>query len=513
MHITNLNLVMYLRKSRADQEAEARGEGETLSKHRRILHEFVKQYNHNIIRTFEEVLSGERIIDRPEMQKLLRVVQDGYCDGTKIDGVLCIDSDRLGRGDMIDQGIIAATFKDANVYFVTPRKIYDPENEFDEEYFEFESFFARRELKVINRRLQRGRRNSASEGKHVAAKPPYGYNRPENLTLTPDPETAHVVKLIFDLYVNERVGHGEIAKRLTDANIKSPSGKDIWDKTMVSRILKNEVYIGNIIWGVGQWRKGNDGGYKFKPHDRSKWVIKEGSHEPLIDPETFDKVKEISKQRPFPGRWDKNITNPLAGLLFCAYCNRAMRRRPGRGGRRDRLLCQTYKCPNKSAIFEVVEARFVETLKLFIAGLDVETEQPRAQSGSMQEILKKKISKFQVEIDTLKKQSNNIHDLLEQGVYTIEKFIERNTEIDNRITQTKLDLKITEDELTKIEKQSLLKNRFVPRIVNVLDSYENLCTKDKNDLLKEIVERAVFTKDTIGPKMIDDFVLEVYLHQ
>ena len=56
-------------------------------------------------------------------------------------------------------------------------KTYNPNNEYDEEYFEFGLFMSRREYKTINRRLQRGRLSSVKEGKCVCSIAPYGYDK------------------------------------------------------------------------------------------------------------------------------------------------------------------------------------------------------------------------------------------------------------------------------------------------------------------------------------------------
>lgn len=88
-----------------------------------------------------------------------------------------MEVERLARGDTIDQGIVAQTFKFSDTKIITPIKTYNPNNEFDEEYFEFGLFMSRREYKTINRRLQRGRMASVKDGKYVANKAPYGYNR------------------------------------------------------------------------------------------------------------------------------------------------------------------------------------------------------------------------------------------------------------------------------------------------------------------------------------------------
>ena len=88
-----------------------------------------------------------------------------------------MEVERLARGDTIDQGIVAQTFKLSCTKIITPMKTYDPNNEYDEEYFEFGLFMSRREYKTINRRLQRGRVASVKEGKYVGNKSPYGYTR------------------------------------------------------------------------------------------------------------------------------------------------------------------------------------------------------------------------------------------------------------------------------------------------------------------------------------------------
>lgn len=138
-------------------EAEAHGEGETLARHEKLLLELAKKRNYNVTQIYREVVSGETIAARPVMQHLLQEVEQGLWDG-----VIVVEVERLARGDTIDQGIMAQAFKYSNTLIITPLKVYDPNNEFDEEYFEFGLFMSRREYKTINRRLQRGRVASLS---------------------------------------------------------------------------------------------------------------------------------------------------------------------------------------------------------------------------------------------------------------------------------------------------------------------------------------------------------------
>ena len=153
---------MYLRKSREDIEAEKYGEGETLARHELILKNLAQKRNLEIGKIYREVVSGETIEAREKMQELLRDVES-----EKWAGVLVVEVERLARGDTSDQGRVSKAFKYSHTKIITPAKTYDPDNEFDEEYFEFGLFMSRREYKTINRRLQRGRELSVKEGKFV----------------------------------------------------------------------------------------------------------------------------------------------------------------------------------------------------------------------------------------------------------------------------------------------------------------------------------------------------------
>ena len=143
---------MYLRKSRADMEAEAHGEGETLSRHEAILTALAARQGNDVIRIYREIVSGETIAARPQVQSLLCAVSSGAYEG-----VYAMEIERLARGDTMDQGRIAQVFLYSATKIITPLKTYDPQNELDMEFFEFGLFMSRREFKVINRRLQQGR--------------------------------------------------------------------------------------------------------------------------------------------------------------------------------------------------------------------------------------------------------------------------------------------------------------------------------------------------------------------
>ncbi|UOF90852.1 recombinase family protein [Fodinisporobacter ferrooxydans] len=492
-------------------EAEARGEGETLSKHRRALFEMAKKYRYAIEDVYEEIVSGERIIDRPEMQKLIHTVREG-----KYKAVLCMDLDRLGRGNMVDQGLIQDAFKSSNTLIITPRKVYNLQDEMDEEWSEFEAFMARRELKIITRRMQRGRKQSAAEGKSISKKPPYGYLRDDSLKLYPDPETSPVVKMIFGLAA-EGKGRRTIAAKLTDMDIPTPSGKANWDGSTITAIITNEVYLGHIIWGRMNYKKNqqSDGSYVRKRADESDWIVHENAHEPLVDAETFERARfNATKQKPKVPE-TRELSSPLAALIFCKNCGHAMRRQKTYNRPFNSLLCNTYGCTTRGARFEIVEERLLHTLKDMLHGIELspsmDNGQHRNKLESMIEMTKKKVDSLQESISELQKQRNNLHDLLERGVYDVDTFLERNRVVNDRLEQLNGELDSSTSELVLLNDESQKQNDLAPRISQVLASYEAAQTaQEKNDLLRSIIERAVYVRPQEWRKK-DQFDLEVYL--
>lgn len=259
-----MSYCIYLRKSRADLEAEAHGEGETLARHERLLLDLAKRENYSITQIYREVVSGETISDRPVVQHLLQEVEQGLWDG-----VLVVEVERLARGDTMDQGRVALAFQACDTLIITPLKVYDPNNEYDEEYFEFGLFMSRREYKTINRRLQRGRIATLKEGKYASGSVPYGYKsvripNDKGYTFRPVEEEAQIVQLIFKLYTDgqkqpdgsmRQIGTRTISKTLDKMNVATPRKASAWSDTTVLGILHNPVYIGKISWNKKSARR------------------------------------------------------------------------------------------------------------------------------------------------------------------------------------------------------------------------------------------------------------------
>lgn len=517
---------IYLRKSRKDVEAEARGEGETLARHERTLLDLARRQHLNVTQIYREVVSGETIASRPVMQRVLAEVEEGIWSG-----ILVMEVERLARGDTVDQGIIAQAFKFSDTRIITPLKTYDPNDEFDEEYFEFGLFMSRREYKTINRRLQRGRTASVMEGKYVSNKPPYGYKRvklerEKGWTLEPIPEEADIIRMIFDLYTSgemqedgtmRRLGVSLIVRRLNNLKIPTRGGKD-WVNPTIRDILINPVYTGQVRWN---WRhevkQRSDGQVVISRPRSSDFVIAKGLHPPIVDQAVWNTAQELMKKNPPRPIGEKNtVKNPLAGIVVCAKCGRRLVRRPHYGkNTQPTLMCPAISCDNVSVALHYVEERILDGLEEWLGEYKLKwaTDAPSSKKVSQVDIKRKALKKIETELTNLEAQRDNLHDLLEQKVYSIDVFLERSKRLSDRAAQVQTQRDTLERELAlELAREDSQKN-IIPKVERLLDVYESLPTpKEKNDMLKEVLEKVVYLKEKNGRwnNAPDDFLITLY---
>lgn len=508
---------LYLRKSRADLELESKGEMETLARHEKTLLELAKRQHLTITKIFREIVSGETIQARPVVQQMLDEIEQGQWSG-----ILVMEIERLARGDTIDQGIVARAFKIGNAKIITPMKTFDPENEFDEEYFEFGLFMSRREYKTINRRIQRGRIASVKEGKFISSTPPYGYDRikienDKGYTLKPNAE-ADVVKLIYDMYINGN-GMTVIASKLDNMKI-IPRYRDCWSKSTISDILKNPVYIGIIRWAYRPEKTQSCNGElkKRRVNNTEGCIYVQGIHPAIINEGTFQKAQEIrfgNAKKTI--KKDFSLQNPLAGLIFCKKCHSVVTRLAKNDHMKyDALKCSNRYCDSVSAPLFLVEQKIIDSLTHWLKRYNIAIKKDvnireMESTGKLKQSVLKDLS---VQLEKNELQMTNAFNLVEQGVYTSEIFIQRS----KALTQTKAEIlsSIAEIKL-EIEKEFNRTNisiSFAPTVESVLKAYYELDTaEEKNNLLKSIIQKVEYSKDTPnrrGQLLNDNFEIMIY---
>ena len=417
-------LIIYLRKSRKDMDYfKDESIEKTLQRHEKELQDFIISIfgkpipEHNIYR---EVASGDTIEDRPVIQEVLSIIED---DNKK--GVICIEIERLARGNTMDQGIIAQTFQYTNTKIITPYKIYNLDNEDDLSYFEDGLFQARKYLKYTKRILSRGRLRSVKDGKYVGSVLPYGFNKiklsnEKGYILVENESEAKVIRLMADLFLdglnttytvqnddtvstiaktfgthkktiitcnldlkigydikltvdsksvdykikendtlesiaaayNIEIDHihipnnifipGETIKIIIDdmratnishylnyLKIKPRKSKE-WSANMVRNILQSYPVYGYLTWDRRKTTKTLVNGHVVKKNpNNNDFTLVEGKHQAILNKEYEERIKkkfEDNRVKTVPD--EKELKNPLVGLVVCGYCGNNMTRRP-----------------------------------------------------------------------------------------------------------------------------------------------------------------------------------------
>ena len=244
--------------------------------------------------------------------------------------------------------------------------------------------------------------------------------------------------------------------------------------------MKNKTYVGYIGVGVGESR------------DKGTWV--EGKHEGIIDLETFEKAQLKMKELDYKKNIGKELQNPLATILVCSKCGRVLQRYYDIKNDRSYLYCRTRHCPTSSSNLVNIEKDLIEELKQELVGFNYFLE------NYSDEIKKKKINNEKeiklINKEILKKENmlNKCCELLEQGIYTTEKYTQRVNVLDSELA----DLKSTLTELieSNIDEKEENIRTAIPIIEKVVcNEYWNLSAKEKNEILKSIIDKIEYTKE------------------
>lgn len=371
-------IIIYLRKSRTDDPALS--VAETLSKHEQMLDEWCQRNLGERVperNRFREVVSGETIEARPEIQKVLHLIEN-----PQYKAILIVEPQRLSRGDLEDIGRLTKLLRYTGTFVITLQYSYDLTDERDRDYFERELKRGNEFLEYQKRIMGNGRVLSVENGNYIGSRAPYGYERTRIKegkrwchTLTVIPEEAEIVRMIFRMYADGN-GATAICTRLNHIGSKTKNGAQ-WTPPTIYSMLDNPLYIGMVKWQSRKTIKVVQGGEIVRHMPRQKeYPLFPGKHEAILDTALWDAVRARRDARAIPRT---NITgelkNPLSGLVQC-QCGHYMIRRPYNGRCADRMQCpnMTY-CGNASCTMDEMIGTVMKILRNNIADFSVKISQ------------------------------------------------------------------------------------------------------------------------------------------
>lgn len=399
-------VIDYLRKSRSDDPILT--VEEVLSKHEAMLDEWAEQHLGAAVpeqNKFREVVSGETIAERPEINRVLRLIES-----PKYKAVAVVEPQRLTRGDLEDIGRLMKLLKHTNTLVITPQRIYDLRDEYDWDAFERELKRGNDYLEYTKKILSRGRLLSVSQGNYVGNTAPYGYDKafvPDGNgkrkcpILVPNKEEAAVVRMMFDLYVHQNMGCTNICKRFDELGIKPPKGK-YWSPAAMTKMLENIHYIGKVKWNHRKTLTIVEEGEFKKTRPVAKvgeFLIYDGKHEAIIPEELFY-AAQAKKGRNTRQKPNTKIRNPFAGLIWCK-CGRAMSLRTYKShASAPRLLCdgQTH-CKTGSCLYSEMEERICAILAECIADFEIRLANNEGDAAKLHTRLIKQLEAKQKELE------------------------------------------------------------------------------------------------------------------
>lgn len=308
---------------------------------------------------------------RPAMKRLLEDAENGKFQIVMFKGISRFARSTQEALDVLDR------LKSRGLRVISYEENYDSEKENSNFIFTIHSAIAEYEAEKISVRVRLGRKEAAREGKWTG-KRPFGYDIDENGHLVINEDEAEIVRQIFDMYVNREIGAFKICRYLNEHGIKQLTGA-LWSRRRVIEIIKNEVYIGNIVYNKSRLQSVRDYGsdeqgkkrWKRTTNSPDEWVVAENTHEPIIDEDTFKQAQKIRVSRRTREAGGPNARHPLSGILHCGKCGRTMfcqvRRKPNKVYRY--YICRTYHqygrsyCDQKNTNADKLEEYIIERLK------------------------------------------------------------------------------------------------------------------------------------------------------
>lgn len=351
---------VYCRLSRDDESA---GESGSITIQKEIIRQFYESKGFKISAVYQDDGYSGLNFNRPDFKRMLDDIAAG-----RIDCVITKDLSRLGRDYIMTGYYTEIFFPENRVRYIAIGDAYDSQEKGNgsNDYAPFKFILNDMYAKDLSKKQRASRLAKSMNREYVTAYAPYGYKKdPDQKNhLIIDEETAPVVRTVFDMYAGG-MGQGRIRDYLYEHKVLTPlallhmrgqrydermeieDNRYQWSRTAIGVMLDNQAYIGNAVhWKV---RKATHKS-KIRKQPKEDQLVIEGTHEPIISMETWNKVHRFFQTHPDRTYVHENI---FMGLVKCMDCGRSLNygrtpRQPtiGKRGKERKitryLTCATY---------------------------------------------------------------------------------------------------------------------------------------------------------------------------
>ena len=495
---------LYIRLSKED---ESEGPSQSVQNQESLLREFVQQHRLSVYDTYvDDGWSGTNF-DRPDFQRMIADIE-----AKKVNMVITKDLSRLGRDYIMTGHYMERYFPEHRVRYISLLDGIDTGvDSTANDITPFRAIMNDMYAKDISKKIKSVKRDKQRKGQFIGGKPVYGYKMhpTEKNKIVIDEEVAPVVQRVFALALSG-MSCRNIANLLNQEGIPTPATyanlpvarpgpyTGLWSSERISDMLQNETYIGNMVQG-----RSVKISYKSKKclkQDPANWVIVEGTHEPLVDAETFRKVRMLVNSRKHTR--SRTYDFLLKGLIFCHECGyplAVLNRKNARGEDVLYFVCRTYQRFTKAGVCTchsikektVTDAVIDKVREVCLAYLDPDELLPMAreavENARKQNNLEAELQVVQAKIDSLTASLDRMYTDRLSGLLPEEDF----QRIFNR---TKLDRKLLEEKRQELELQEKSPVRSEDRARELVQRFIETAGESR-ELLVSLIERVELTED------------------
>ena len=349
------HVALYIRLSKED---ENEGPSESVNNQKSLLDDFVKKHRLSVYDTYiDDGWSGTNF-DRPDFQRMI-----GDIEAKKVNMVITKDLSRLGRDYIMTGHYMERYFPEKRVRYISLLDGIDTGVESSaNDITPFRAIMNDMYAKDISKKIKSVKRDKQRKGQFIGGKPVYGYKMhpTEKNKIVIDEEVAPIVRRIFHMAL-EGMSCRQIATQLNEEGVPTPATyaglpvanpgpyTGLWSSERISDMLQNETYIGNMV--QGRTVKISYKSKKCLKQDRENWVVVEGTPEPLIDRETFQKVRMLVNSRKHTR--SRTYDFLLKGMIFCHECGyplAVLNRKNAAGEDVLYFVCRTYQRFTKAGV-------------------------------------------------------------------------------------------------------------------------------------------------------------------